>query len=113
MTTLTAEPPTLSPSNALTNTALLNAMAALHRLNELGLKVRYVNANPITGATAVLDHPPSPEIRQQLQSALKSRISTGFVAQETHVALVLGCQVEWRIKRVPGAIVGETVEVAA
>lgn len=113
MTTLTAEAPTLSPSNALTNTALLNAMAALHRLNELGLRVRYATANPITGAAILLDHPPSAELRATLQSGLKSRISSGQVTHETHVAHLLGCQVEWRIKRVPGAIAGQTVEVAA
>lgn len=113
MTTLTVETPTLLPANRRTNAALLNSMAALSRLNELGLRVRYATANPITGAVILLDEPPSPEVRATLQSGLKSRISIDRVTHETHVAHVLGCQVEWRIKRVPGAIAGQDVEVAA
>jgi hypothetical protein len=110
MTTLTAEKPTLTPNNARLNDGLLNAMAALHWLNDHGLRVRSISASPMHGPVIVLDEAPKPSV---LEGALKARICTGLVAHVTRVATVLGCQVEWRCKQMPGAIAGTTVEVAA
>lgn len=113
MTTLTAETPTLMSTNRLTNHALLNAMAALHRLNELGLRVRHIEASPAYGATLVLDQPPAPDVLEKMESALKSRTVMGLSVIETRVAHVLGCQVEWTIRRSTRADVPEGAEVAA
>lgn len=110
MTTLTAETPTLSPSNRLTNHALLNAMAALHRLNELGLRVRSLEASPTHGAVLSLDEAPPAGL---LESALKRRLAMGYFILETRVAHVLGCQVEWTTRGAPLAIEARTGGVAA
>lgn len=98
MTTLTAETPTLSTANQRTNTALLNAMAALHRLNELGLTVRYVEVSPSHQTRLVLLEAPQAEV---LEHAMKTRIALGDGVLETRVAMMLGCQVEWTARRRP------------
>ena len=110
MTTLIAEKPTLTPNNARLNDGLLNAMAALHWLNDHNLRVRSVSASPMHGPVIVLDEVPEPAV---LEGALKSRVATGPLVHVTRVASVLGCQVEWRIRQMPGAVAGTTVEVAA
>lgn len=111
MTTLTAEKPTLTPNNSRLNDGLLNAMAALHWLNDHGLRVRSVSASPMHGPVMVLDELPPSHV---LQGAMKSRIPLGHNASRvTYVTTLLGCQIEWRANVVPGAIAGTTVEVAA
>lgn len=99
MTTLTAEAPTLSPSNALTNTALLNAMAALHRLNELGLRIARLEASPVFGAKLVLDEDSNAETLSKLESGLLCRTVNHLYVIEIRAAHVLGCQVEWTVRR--------------
>lgn len=113
MTVLTAETPTLSPANKFTNTALLNAMAALHRLNELGLSVRSVSASPTHGALIVIDPRDNMSQLDHLESALKARMVLGQSLLVTRVAHVLGCQVEWSLRGVPTSVPGQTVWVAA
>ena len=113
MTTLTVYPPTLSASNHLTHTALLNALAALHRLNQLGLRVCRLEASPVFGARLLLDEVSSPEALATLESGLLSRTMIGLSVVETRAAHVLGCQVEWIVRRSTRADVPEGREVAA
>lgn len=109
MTVLTPELPTLSVSNRAVNQALLGAMAALHRLNELGLTVRYVEVTATHHARLVLLEAPA---NGALEHALKTRIALGDGVLETRVATLLGCQVEWAARRRP-ATDAVTAEVAA
>lgn len=113
MTVLTAEIPTLSPSNRLTNAALLNAMAALHRLNELGLCVCRLEASPVYGARLVLDEASNPETLATLDSGLLCRTVNHLSVIEVRAAHVLGCQVEWTVRRSTASDVPEGAGVAA
>ena len=109
MTVLTPELPSLSASNRAVNHALLGAMAALHRLNELGLTVRYVEVTPTHQARLVLLEAPAEGV---LEHAMKTRIALGDGVLETRVCALLGCQVEWAARRRPAAD-AVTAEVAA
>jgi hypothetical protein len=111
MTTLTAEIPNLTPNNARLNDGLLNAMAALHWLNDHGLRVRGISTSPMHGPVIVLDEVPKTDV---LPGAIKSRMPISQCTfRVTYVATVLGCQVEWRADVDWKAIRDRNGEVAA